>query len=114
MMMEKALRVRGYRRRRVGDRRQHQEVARERAHFHMSTGNTRRTRRWSVAAVGLLLGCAINRVSALLQLDQVPKRTTNERSATFTYVCTPLDTTEDDGCDVKVSRAQRCVCWCWL
>ncbi|CAN0501579.1 unnamed protein product, partial [Ectocarpus sp. 12 AP-2014] len=107
MMMEEALRFRGYGRRRVGDRRQHQEAARERADFRMSSGNTPRTRRWPVAAVGLLLllllGSANNRVSALLQLDQVPNRTTNERSATFTYVCTPLDTTEDDGCDVKWS-----------
>lgn len=114
MIMEEALRFRGYRRRRVGDRRQHQEVARERIDFRMSSGNTPRTRRWPLAAVGLLLllllGSANNRVSALLQLDQVPNRTTNERSATFTYVCTPLDTTEDDGCDVKVSRAQLCVC----
>lgn len=42
-------------------------------------------------------------VSALLQLDQVPNRMTNEGSATFTYVCTPLDVAVDDSCFVKVS-----------
>ncbi|CAM9235952.1 unnamed protein product, partial [Ectocarpus sp. 4 AP-2014] len=110
MIMEEAtIRFLGYRRRRVGDRRQHREVARERDDFRVPSENTPRTRRWPLAAVRLLLlllllGSANNRVSsALLQLDQVPNRTTNERSATFTYVCTPLDTTEDDGCDVKWS-----------
>lgn len=42
-------------------------------------------------------------MSALLQLDHVPNRITNERSATFTYVCTPLDVAVEGSCDVKVS-----------
>lgn len=56
----------------------------------------------SAIAVGLfLIG---GKVSALLQLDQVPNRITNERRAAFTYVCTPLDVADGDSCDVKVSE----------
>lgn len=46
------------------------------------------------------------KASALLQLDQVPNRITNERSATFTYVCTPLDVADKDGCDVEVRESE--------
>lgn len=41
--------------------------------------------------------------SALLVFDEVPNRITNQRRATFTYVCTPLDVAEGDDCAVKVS-----------
>lgn len=58
-------------------------------------------------AVGLFLAslsCCTTRAGALLQLDQVPNRVANKRSATFTYVCTPLDVADGDSCDVKVSE----------
>ncbi len=57
-------------------------------------------------AAGLFLAawccCFLGKAGALLQLDRVPNRITNERSATFTYVCTPLDVADMDGCDVEV------------
>lgn len=40
--------------------------------------------------------------SALLQFDVVPDRVTNERKATFTYICTPLESL--DNCIVEVSH----------
>ena len=55
------------------------------------------------------LWCCTTKASALLQLEQVPNRITNKRSATFTYVCTPLDVADGDGCDVKVRAALCCV-----
>lgn len=60
----------------------------------------------AIAAVGLFfVSCLTTNASALLQLDQVPNRITNKRSATFTYVCTPLDLADGDSCDVKVRGA---------
>ena len=56
----------------------------------------------SAIAAGLFFVCLIANANALLQLDQVPNRITNKKSATFTYVCTPLDVADGDSCDVKV------------
>ena len=48
----------------------------------------------------LLLG--LSPASALLQFVEVPNRTTNERTATFTYDCTTLDVAQGDTCKVEV------------
>lgn len=50
----------------------------------------------------LNLFLAVTYTSALLQFDQVPDRITNQRRATFTYDCTPLDVAQGGGCNVKV------------
>lgn len=71
----------------------------------------------AIAAVGLFfVSFCTSTASALLQLDRVPNRITNERSATFSYVCTPLDVADGDSCDVKVGEV--CTTWkrgtCWV
>lgn len=73
-------------------------------------GTTRKARRWrqrrrcrpaEAVAVGLFC-CTRSGESALLHLDQMPDRITNQRSATFTYVCTMLDVV--GSCDVQVNE----------
>ena len=55
----------------------------------------------------LLQLLALSPASALLQFAEVPHRTTNERTATFTFDCTTLDVAHGDTCEVEVRvRAQ--------
>lgn len=69
-----------------------------------STVARRRPQDGSAIAVGLFFVSLLSHAGALLQLDRVPNRITNERSATFTYVCTPIDVADGDSCDVKVGE----------
>lgn len=55
----------------------------------------------------LLQLLALSPASALLQFAEVPNRTTNERTATFTFDCTALDVAQGDTCEVEVRVRAR-------
>ncbi|CAM9214426.1 unnamed protein product, partial [Discosporangium mesarthrocarpum] len=62
-------------------------------------------RQWRSCSAGVLVLASwlFARAAGLLQFDDVPNRNTNERDATFSYTCTPLDVAQGDICAVEWS-----------